>query len=511
MPRAHLRPPRVRRATTLALAIVTSVTVATAAIPAGAAPAAQPRAHTGTGSLAWDDCGDGFECAVLDVPVDHSTADGEHVGIAVIRAPASDPGQRIGSLVVNFGGPGDPGTETLRRALDIVPAAVRARFDVVSFDPRGTGASRPIDCVDDATFDRLWSEDATPDSDADLPAFYDGTTSSVDFTAACIQAQGQWLAQVGTRNVARDVELLRRALGDAKLTFLGYSYGTVIGAVYAQLSPRKVRALVLDGAVNLSIDAHTEQEGHAAGFEGALDEFLADCATRTECEFHSGGDPRGALTALRDRFELGLTLPTDDGRTAGVSELYTTLLAALYAQDDWQTLAQTLAAADDGDGTYLRLITDLYTGRQDDGSYNNYHEALGIISCDDRRDAKPSFEDYTATYERLRAAYPFFGPVLAGQPTGCDPRLPAPPPGEDLGDVRSTKAPPALIIGTTRDPATPYAGARDLKRRLRGSRLLTYDGTEHGGYGRGHACVDDAVDAYLIDLALPARGTRCEA
>jgi pimeloyl-ACP methyl ester carboxylesterase len=509
MAHAHPLRPRARRAGVLALSIVTLVTVAAPALPAAGTVPTDRRSRSTTGPLAWEDCGDGFECAVLDVPVDHAAPDGELVGISVIRAPATEPSERLGSLVVNFGGPGDPGTETLRRALEIVPAAVRARFDVVSFDPRGTGASRPIDCVDDATFDQLWSEDVTPDSDADLPSFYDGTTSSVDFTAACIDAQGQWLARVGTRNVARDVELLRRALGDPKLTFLGYSYGTVIGAVYAQLYPRKVRALVLDGAVNLSIDAQAEQEGNATGFEGALDEFLADCAARTECEFHSDGDPRGGLTALRDRFELGLTLPTDDGRTAGLSELYTTLLAALYARDDWPTLAQTLAAADEGDGTNLRLITDLYTGRQDDGSYNNYHEALGIISCDDRRDAKPSFEEYRATYERFRAEFPFFGPVLAGQPTGCDPRLPAPAPGEDLGDVRSTKVPPALIIGTTRDPATPYAGAQDLKRRLRGSRLLTYDGTEHGGYGRGHACIDDAVDAYLIDLALPARGTRC--
>lgn len=498
---------RARRATVLALAIVTLVTTVSIASSAGETIRRRPAPR----SLSWHECGGGFECAVLDVPVDHAAPDGEVVGISVIRAPATEPTHRIGSLVVNFGGPGDPGAETLRGALEIIPEAVRARFDVVSFDPRGTGASRPIDCVDDATFDRLWSEDPTPDSDADLPSYYDGTASSVDFTAACLAAQGPWLSQVGTRNVARDVELLRRALGDAKLTYLGYSYGTVLGAVYAQLYPRKVRALALDGAVNLSVDAATEREGNVAGFERALDDFLAECGSDPACEFHSRGDPRGALVALRDRFEQGLTLPTDDGRRAGVAEFYTTLLAALYARDDWPVLAQTLAAAADGDGTYLRLVTDAYTGRNEDGSYNNYHEAIGIISCDDRRDPMPSFDDFRATYERLRALYPFFGRLLAGSPTGCDPRLPAPVVGDDVGDVRVSTAPPALIVGTTRDPATPYAGARDLQRRLRGSRVLTYEGTEHGGYGRGHACVDDAVDAYLIDLTLPARGTRCSA
>jgi pimeloyl-ACP methyl ester carboxylesterase len=510
MPRALRLHRRARPTAALALAIVTFVTVSAASSDPTGPTSASPASGSSAPSLAWSDCGDGFECAVLNVPVDHSAADGELVGISVIRARATDPDGRIGSLVINFGGPGDPGTQTLRRALQTIPAAVRARFDIVSFDPRGTGASRPIDCVDDATFDALWSEDATPDSEADLVSFYEGTASAVDFTAACIQSQGTWLAQVGTRNVARDVERLRRALGDRRLTFLGYSYGTVIGAVYAELYPRKVRALVLDGAVDLSNDAAAEQEGNVTGFETALEEFLADCAANTDCDFRSGGDPRAALLELRDRFEQGLTLPADDGRRVGISELYTALLAALYSRDDWPVLAYTLATAEQGDGTYLRIITDLYTGRQDDGTYNNYHEALGVISCDDRRDAKPSFEEYKATYERLSAAYPFFGRVLAGQPTGCDPRLPAPAPGEELGDVRTTEMTPALIVGTTRDPATPYVGARELKRRLRGSRLLTFDSTEHGSYGRGIACIDDAVNAYLLELTFPARGARCE-
>jgi pimeloyl-ACP methyl ester carboxylesterase len=460
--------------------------------------------------LAWKTCHQRFECATLTVPVDYTAPEGEQVDMAVLRAPAGDPARRIGSLVVNFGGPGDPGTKTLRRAVGSFPKEIRDRFDLVSFDPRGTGASRPVDCVDDATFDRLWSEDPTPGSAADLPRYYDGSYSSVDFAQACLDTQGPWLAQVGTRNVARDLDRLRAALDERKLTFLGYSYGTVIGAVYAQEFPTHVRAMVLDSAVDLSIDAPTEQRGNVLGFERALSAFLDDCAADTSCAFHSKGNPRLALEQLRDRFELGAVMPTDDGRRAGVSELYTTLLTALYTEDSWPVLAQALHdAAANGDGTLLRAVTDAYTGRDEDGTYDNFQEAIGIISCDDRRDARPSFDDFRATYEELSREAPFFGPVLAGQPVGCDPRLPSPRAGEELGDVRATQAPPVLVIGTTNDPATPYAGAQDLQRRLRGARLLTFDSTEHGSYGKGISCIDDAVDEYLATRRLPPRGARC--
>lgn len=508
-------PTRFRRAALGAVLLAIAVTAVTVIgpVPAGAAPItsggeARPRTFT------WSACGGVLECAVLDVPVDYAVErqDATFVGIRVVRAPATDPDRRIGSLIVNFGGPGDPGTETLPFALDAIPAEIRERFDIVSFDPRGTGDSRPIDCVDDETFEQAWSEDPTPDSPDELPGFYDGTASSVDIAAACISAQGEWLAQVGTRNVARDLESLRRALDERRLNFLGYSYGTVLGAVYAQLYPQRIRTMVLDSAVDLSVDAPTEQRANVEGFERALDAFLADCADRPDCAFHSGGNPRAALTRLRDRFEAGETADVElnIGRDAGVAEFYTALLASLYSRDSWSLLATALDDARDGDGTYLRLITDSYTGKRDDGTYNNFQEAIGIISCDDRPDVQPSFEDYQATHEQLSAAFPFFGPLLTASPTGCDPRLPRPRPGEELGDVRVADAPPILIIGTTNDPATPYAGALDLRSRIAGSRLLTFDSTEHGSYAKGIACIDDAVDAYLLRRTLPARGLRCD-
>lgn len=496
---------------TRAIALLTAtLSVAALAPTAGAAPA--PERSRSSAALDWATCGDGLECATLDVPVDYAQSGGEQVGIAIARRPAGDPDRRIGSLVVNYGGPGDPGTETLRVLGDSMPRSIRERFDVVSFDPRGTGKSRVIDCVDDATFERLLGEDPTPDGPDDLPRFYDGSNSTVDFVQVCIEKFGPWLAGVGTRNVARDLDRIRAALGDRRLSFLGYSYGTVIGAVYAQLFPKRVRTMVLDSAVNLSDTPQSTQLGNLRGFEKALDAFLADCADDTSCGFHSGGNPRQALDRLRDRFERGLVVASNDGREAGVSAFYGAVLGALYdRRNGWPLLAAALhQVADDDDGSLLMFLSDTWAGRRDDGTYDNLREAIGFITCDDRPDTFVPFDEYRSTFDRYSSEFPFFGRIVAAYPVGCDPRIPRPAAGTALDDVRTDVAPPVLVIGTTGDPATPYAGARDLRRRLGGSRLLTFVSTEHGSYGKGIACIDDEVDRYLIARRLPPRGARCK-
>ncbi len=464
-----------------------------------------------TATLTWQPCGNRFDCATLDVPVNYADPDGEQVAIAVIRREATDPSARIGSLVINYGGPGDPGTETLRETYEALPAVIRERFDLVSFDPRGTGHSRPIDCVDDATFDRASSEDVTPDSEQELQGYYDGSAFSVDLIDACIERNGTWLARVGTRNVARDVDQLRSALGDPRLTYLGYSYGTVIGAVYAQEFPNRTRALVLDSAVNMSTTPLQRLRGNAKGFEDAHDAFLDACADSDDCPFRAGGNPREALLDLRDEFEAGLTVTSADGRVVGVTEFYVGMLAGLYARETWTTLAQALHdASENGDGELLRLLSDALVGRRADGTYNNIQEAIGIINCADDPSTRASFAEYRQTYAELSHEYPVFGPAFASSPLGCDPRLPKPAPSEQLGDVRVDDAPSVLILGVTDDPATPYAGALDLHRRLRNSRVLTLESTQHTAYGRGLACIDDAVDQYLLERELPPRKTRCE-
>lgn len=481
-----------------------------AVIIAASAPTASS-GETGTTTLAWRGCRDGFECATLDVPVDYAAPKGEQVAIALIRKLATEPSTRIGSFVVNYGGPGDPGTETLRLTYGLLPAAVRERFDIVSFDPRGTGRSRPVDCVDDATFDEAWTEDVTPDDASELPSFYDGSAFSIDLFGACVDRQGDWLAHVGTRNVARDLDQLREALGDRKLTYLGYSYGTVLGAVYAQEFPDRVRALVLDSAVNLSTTIEQRQRGNARGFEKTLGRFLEQCAADPECPYHSGGEPRDALLRLRTEFEEGLRIDARGDRTVGITELYVAMLAALYQEATWTDLAEGLRMADDDDdGTYLQLFSDTYAGRNADGTYSNIQEAIGAINCADQPTERVSFEEYEAKFADFSDRYPIFGRAFAGSPLGCDPRLPQPAHEEQLGDVRTTDAPPVLIVGVINDPVTPYAGSLDLQRRLRGSRILTLDATRHAGYGYGNQCIDDTVNDYLLNLELPARRGRCE-
>ena len=509
----------------VALAIGAVVVAGIVPAASGASTAAaSTRAASGTaasksgGLSAWESCGKRVQCARLPVPVDYTQPDGEQVGIAVARVRATGPGHRLGSLILNFGGPGDAGSTTLPAFADQVPAAVRARYDLVSFDPRGVGNSRPVRCIDGATADRLNTVDPTPDSTAELPAFYDGTHEQVDLVARCIAKNGDWLAQVGSRNVARDMDRLRAALGDDRLTYLGFSYGTVIGAVYAQMFPDHVGRLVLDSPVDLSASALDELRANAAGFEGALDAFLADCAEHPKCSFRNDGDPTAALTALQARFEDGLRLKTADpitgkksDRMAGVAAFYTALISALYnKQYGWPTLAQALADAQQGDGSVLQYLADSYNGRHDDGTYDNIDEVIGVILCADRRDAVPNLTDFTAEYERDVAEYPLLGRYVGSTPLGCDPRLPRAADGEALGDVRVTGTPPILIVGTTHDPATPYAGARDLTGRLAGSRLLTFDSTEHTAYTKSR-CINQAVDAYLLRGALPASGTRCRA
>jgi len=461
--------------------------------------------------LDWKRCARSLQCTTLAVPVDYAAADGETLDLALIRRRADEPANRVGTLIVNYGGPGDAGTETLRQAVDLMPAAARRSFDVVSFDPRGVGRSRPVRCVDDATFEAAWSEDPTPNGRADLPGFYDGTASSVDLVAECVARNGDWLARLGSRNVARDLDRIRAAVGDENLTFLGYSYGTVLGALYAEQFPHRIRAMVLDSAVDLSSTMTEELRANTAGFESALGEFLDDCAHDGTCAFHSGGDPRAALERLQARFEQGVRIDGGDGaRTVGASEFYTALVAALYARDEWPILAEGLrSAAKRDDGATLLLLNDFYVGRRHDGTYSNLQQVLGIIVCADDAEPVVSFDDFRATYLELVAAYPFFGPLFASGPSGCDDRLPKPRADELIGDVHVTDAPPVLVVGATRDPATPFAGAQDLQRRLAGSRLLTVDDTTHGSYATGNRCVDRVVDRYLVSGRPPAHDRRC--
>ena len=464
-------------------------------------------------TLAWADCGDGFQCATLSVPVDWSKPTGDHVGLALTRLPAQAPDQRIGSLVVNYGGPGESGVDYLRRTYGRLPQPVRARFDVVSFDPRGTGASRPIDCVDDAVLDQSAALVAVPTTPQQLDALH---AYNAQFAAGCAQRNGAFAGQVGTRNVARDLEAIRLALGDAKLTYLGYSYGTVVGATYAQMFPASVGRLVLDGPPDYWIGARDYAHRQAKGFMDALSAFLDWCQS-TGCSLAASGAPRDVLNQLItqvDQQPMPASYTSVDG-TARNGELTSGLLenavlSLLYDRSrGWPLLGDALSeAVSTGRAPQLLAYSDQYVGRSPDGHWNPLVEANAVISCVDRPSRSvPTTAAELADVAAFQSELPPWGGSFATAPCVG---MPKPAKGDKLGDVRVRGTAPVVVIGTTGDPATPYVGAQAMAARIQGADLLTFDSTEHTAFGRGiSSCVDDAVVGYLVAGTLPAAGTHC--
>jgi pimeloyl-ACP methyl ester carboxylesterase len=510
------------RSRRLALALLVIALVGALAVPASGRANAKPKPKPSTttttttwpplpsfdASVAWADCGDGFQCGTLTVPVDWTTPTSgsvperpasETVPLALIRHPAESPPDRIGSLVVNYGGPGDSGVDHLRLAWSRLPAVVRARFDVVSFDPRGTGASRPIDCVDDAFLDQSMSTPPIAATAAQLDTVHQ---YNAQFAAGCIQRMGAYASEVGTRNVARDLEAIRIALGEAKLDYLGYSYGTIVGITYAQMFPATIRSMVLDGPPDYWLSSRDYAYQQARGFMNALSAFL-DWCQQTGCSLASAGAPRDVLQQLIARVDqqpLGRLTP---------SELESGVLAMLYDRSrGWPILADALSSAVQGDGGPLLEIADRFLGRNPDGTWNPLVEANAVITCVDRPAKKaPTAASELADVATFQSQLPPWGGAWA---TAICVGMPKPAKGDALGNVKVRGAPPILVIGTTGDPATPYAGAQAMIGRIAGSQLLTFDSTEHTAFGRGiSACIDDAVDTYLVAGTLPAPGAHC--
>jgi pimeloyl-ACP methyl ester carboxylesterase len=482
---------------------------------AAAPPAATPAAAETPPALAaiyhqrlsWTDCGEGFSCAWLRVPLDYARPQAHTIELSLVRLPATGPGPRLGSLVVNPGGPGGSGVDYARAARQVVPRAVRQRFDVVGFDPRGVGRSAPVDCVDDRAMDRFVALDMTPDTPAEHAAL---VSQSRALAAGCRTRSSRLLPHVSTVDVARDMDVLRAALGDRKLTYLGKSYGTFLGAHYAELFPTRIRALVLDGAVDPALSDEALSRAQAEGFESALRAFIADCVRSSDCPL--GRDPAAglrridALLAQADRAPL--PAPNASGRRR-VTEAHVGLglAAALYDRGSgWPALRVGLARAFAGDGSVLLLLADALVERHADGSYSNQTEAMLAVNCIDR----PESRDVGA-YDRAAAEFgrvaPRFGAMIAYGALPC--AFWPVPPVDTPHRITAAGAPPVLVVGTTRDPATPYAWARSLAGQLSSGVLLTYRGDGHTVYGDGNPCVDGAVNRYLIEARPPATGTTC--
>jgi pimeloyl-ACP methyl ester carboxylesterase len=464
----------------------------------------------------WSDCGDGWQCGTLTVPVDWTNPTADVVGLSLVRRPADVPSERVGALVINPGGPGTAGTSHLRASLRRMPEVVKQRFDLVSWDPRGTGDSRPVDCVDDAYLDLGVLLPAVPDNADALAAArrYNRT-----FARGCHERSGAYARQIGTRNSARDLEAIRIALGEPELNYLGFSYGAILGITYAQMFPGNIRTMVLDGPPDYWLSPTDYAYQQAAGFAHALDAFIGWCEADSSCALRDAGSPREVFDAQVARANAGPipgSYTTTSGETRGgglTGSLFATaVLSMLYDQSrGWPILARALraVAVDDDPGPLLSLA-DSYLHRAPDGSWDSLVEANAVISCVDRPDRKPrSAARELADVAQFQSQLPPWGGSWAVSTCAG---MPKPTRGDTLGDVRVTGAPPVVVIGTTGDPATPYAGAPAMVARIPGSTLLTFDSTEHTAYGtQRSSCIDDLVDAYFVDGTVPPPDTTCSA
>jgi pimeloyl-ACP methyl ester carboxylesterase len=454
--------------------------------------------------LAWQPCDNGFQCATLVVPFDYSRPGWRRFILPVIRLPASDPAERIGALVTNPGGPGGSGVQYVLGARSEFSAAVRARFDIVGFDPRGVGGSVPaLHCLTGPQLDKYLAVNDEPANAAQLATVI---STSKQYAARCEQNSGALLPYVGTRDAARDMDVLRAALGESKLTYLGKSYGTYLGTWYAQLFPQRVRALVLDGAVDPDTSSLEDDVTQAEGFEVAFGSFVAWCVRSANCPVGTGDAVAVVQGLIARATATPLANGLDDGQVADGAMLLGGVAAALYSTSYWPDLRTGLADAFAGNGTIMVELANLLFERNPNGTYSNLADADTSISCLDRPVPR-SLAAWQAAATAAGRAAPLFGVSFVWGSLAC---AYWPVPAYPLPRIRAAGAPPILVVGTLRDPATPYRWAQALAGDLSSGVLLGWNGDGHTAYGEGSACVDTIVDDYLINLTVPRSGMVCQ-
>jgi pimeloyl-ACP methyl ester carboxylesterase len=449
----------------------------------------------------WTPCG-ALQCGTVTAPLDYDQPQLGTIQIALAMRPASDPAERIGSLVINPGGPGGSGVNDLPAELSVLTPDLLARFDIVSFDPRGVERSSPVLCSAPA------SGSASSSAPGPLPDPVPSTpgtqlalvTNDEEYAAQCESMSAKVLPFVGTVDTARDLDRIRQALGDAQLTFFGHSYGTLIGATYAQMFPTHVRAMVLDGAIDPAMSTAQMVVEQSESFEGVLDDFFSWCAS-SGCPWRPAGGPSAAaLLALVDHSRLQ-RLPAGGGRSAGPGELYYALLAGLYTRSDWPTLAGALAEAAAGNGA---AVVGMETSYTTSGS-TNASDAETAIDCLDHP-VTGGVQGLRSLAAQAALAAPVFGPLLAWGEAAC--AVWPVPSSRTPGATTAVGSPNILVVGATKDPATPYVWAQRLAAELQHGVLLTWQGENHVAYYYS-ACVRAIDQAYFVQGAIPAAGTVC--
>ncbi|WP_046496623.1 alpha/beta hydrolase [Streptomyces odonnellii] len=457
--------------------------------------------------LKWRSCGvPGFQCATMKAPLDYAKPDGTEIQLAVSRKKATGPGKRLGSLLVNPGGPGGSAIGYLQGYAGIgYPAPVRAQYDMAAIDPRGVARSEPIECLTGPEMDAYTQVDQTPDDQAESGLL---AASFKKFAQGCEKRSSGILSHVSTVEAARDMDIFRAVLGDEKLSYVGASYGTFLGATYAELFPQRAGRLVLDGAMDPSLPARDLNRDQTAGFETAFQSFAQDCVQQPDCPL--GSTTAAEVSARMKAFFLTLDakpVPTGESRPLGESLATTGVIAAMYDESAWPQLREALASAMEGDGSALLALADSYYERESDGSYANLMYANSAVNCLDLPPAFTTPEEVTQALPAFEQASPVFGKGLAWASLNCA-YWPTKPTGTPHR-IEAKGAAPIVVVGTTRDPATPYKWAQSLATQLSSGTLLTYDGDGHTAYGRGSDCIDTAINTYLLEGTPPPPAKKC--
>jgi pimeloyl-ACP methyl ester carboxylesterase len=468
-------------------------------------------------ALVWHDCGGGYECANLEVPRDYRHRHGATFNLGIIRLPAQC--ERLGALFVNFGGPGGDAVDTIHAIGGALFGAVNDHFDIVGVDPRGVTETQPsVDCHANQETQGIYSQPFVTPFNLDKNALI---AKDRQYIQQCIDQNGtDVLRYLSTENTARDMDQVRAAMGDSRLNYFGFSYGTFLGSTYASLFPNRYRAMVLDGPLDLNAYANLPMENlreQSDGFEHALARFFQACAAHQDiCQF-GGEDPADAFEQLvQSAYQNPLPAGGSDPRPVDGDDMIAGAVLAMYAKQLWPFLVQALQEAHNGDGTTFRLLADFFYGRNDDGSYSPGGDRYFLITAADQLYAKihghnnHGAELYFDAGNHSWGLFPhaWWNEGYVELNYGLYNVRP-----NDVyrGPFRASNSSPTVLeVATTYDPATPYRGALRTAATLGNDRLLTMRGDGHTAYGGNSQCIDAAVNAYIEDLTLPPVGTVCD-
>ena len=450
-------------------------------------------------TIEWTPLNDRVDEGRITVPVDYADPQGDTIDLYVARHRASN--EAVGPMLSNRGGPGAEGVSLALNATGYFEPEITDNFDIIGWDPRGTGQSQGVvDCIDDDEYDRFFANyDVTPDDQAERDVV---VTTAEEFAQRCIDRVDD-LQYVGTNNSARDMDAIRQALGVDQISYFGFSYGSELGGVWTTLFPTTVRAAVFDGASDPNADPLEASRQQGAGFEAVLDTFLAQCSADSSCPFHNDGDAAGAYDRLMTSLDEA-PMPSADGRPPvdrGIAAIATA--QAMYSDNYWPAFERALEDAASGDGAGLLQLNDAYYGRGPDGTYGNLIESFQAINCADEAE-RQTVEESDAEVEAILEVAPRIFPYTTGSysctffPPALDPRI----------EITGAGAGPIVVIGTTGDAATPLESTRAMADTLEDGRLVVVEANQHTGY-RGSDCVQDIVHTYLLQLVAPDDGTSC--